>query len=79
MTLNMSQLRWRCRRGMKELDLMLMTFMDAGYIDLYDDEKKDFERLLECQDADLYEYLMGYSAPEDRELHHVIDKIRSTT
>jgi antitoxin CptB len=75
----MSQLRWRCRRGMKELDLMLMAFMDKGYCHLYDDEKKAFARLLECQDADLYEFLMGYSAPDDRELHHVIDKIRSAT
>jgi antitoxin CptB len=76
---DVARLRWRCRRGMKELDLMLLAFMDNAYGRLATGEKADFARLLEAEDAELFDYLMGYSTPRDKELCHVIDKIRSST
>ena len=44
------QLRWQCRRGMLELDLLFSRFLDIGYADLTDDERADFVRLLGYQD-----------------------------
>ena len=60
------RLRWRCRRGLLELDLWLQRFADAGLVDLSDEECGAFEALLEEADADLLAWLDGReTAPEN--------------
>ena len=75
----MSRLRWRCRRGMLELDLLLMTFMDKGYEQLDRAQRDRFRRLLDLPDQTLLESLMGDSAIEQKEFADVIERIRHTT
>lgn len=70
------RLRWRCRRGMLELDWLLQGFLDAGYAELGSAGQYAFEELLGLPDQDLLEYLMERHAPTDREWVHVIAKIR---
>ncbi len=53
------RLRWRCRRGLLELDLWLQRFADAGLVDLSDEECGAFEALLQEADADLLAWLEG--------------------
>lgn len=72
----LARLYWQCRRGMRELDLMLGDWFDAAAADLDGAERAAFGRLLEYPDALLLEYLMGRSLPSDRELADVVRRIR---
>ena len=63
-----AKLRWRCRRGMKELDLLLERFLARAFDELDDEQLDLLERLLESPDQDLLNWLSGGAAPEDEEL-----------
>ncbi len=76
----LDRLRWRCRRGMKELDLLLLGFIERADHDqgLNNDELQAFARLVEYPDDVLLDLLMGRRGVRDRTTAHIIDKIRST-
>ena len=76
MSEELSRLRWRCRRGMLELDLLLQPFLESGYGDLDETEQGLFLQLLELPDQDLFEQLMEIKEPEEKEISRVITKIR---
>lgn len=57
---------WRCRRGTRELDLVLGNFLNQGYSVLDKDDRTLFEAMLELQDTVLIEWLLYHQAPEDR-------------
>lgn len=69
------RLRWHCRRGMLELDHLLLTFLDRGYRALAGDDRARFVRLLECQDQDLSDWLMRRRAGDDPELQRIVDHV----
>ncbi|MFZ0219884.1 MAG: succinate dehydrogenase assembly factor 2 [Candidatus Aquirickettsiella sp.] len=54
------RLRWQCRRGMLELDLILQDFLDKKYLNLTPDDQTLFEQLLTYADQDLYCYLIKH-------------------
>ena len=56
---NKARIHWACRRGMRELDISIMPFFEHEYDSLSDDEKRIFIRLLECDDPDLFNWLMN--------------------
>jgi antitoxin CptB len=62
---------WRCRRGMKELDVLLERFARERYGAATPDEKRAFARLLDLPDPDLVDYFFGHVTPEEPELAHV--------
>lgn len=70
------RLRWQCRRGMLELDILLEEFLDHAYADLDEDGRAAFEDLLTYPDQLLYEYLMGQQVPTDQGIASVIRRIR---
>jgi len=70
------RLTWACRRGMRELDLLLAAFLERGYRHLSVTEQRIFEDLLECPDPLLYDYLMGRLPPADPITAHVIQQIQ---
>lgn len=72
----MHRLRWRCRRGMLELDALLQSFVEDGYRDLDPSERQAFFRLLERQDFELFEWLAGSGEPP-ADLRSVVEKLRS--
>lgn len=72
----MARLRWRCRRGMLELDLLLQGFLDNGYVELDEAQQNIFNRLLELPDQTLSEYLLGMHEIEEKEFIDVIERIR---
>jgi len=74
-----SRLKWGCRRGMLELDLMLAGFLDRHFNELTQEEINIFNDLLLYPDQTLYEYLMGRMIPTDGALAHVVDRIRCST
>jgi len=75
----LARLRWKCRRGMLELDLLFGEFLDHGYARLDGDEQQRFDDLLDYPDAVLLEWLMGRAQPADRDVVQLINKIRSST
>lgn len=72
----LNRLRWQCRRGMRELDLLLLQFLGSGYADLDDAAALAFNRLLDCPDALLLEWLLGRQLPSDKDVADVVQRIR---
>ena len=58
-------LHWRCRRGMKELDLVLQAWLDRRYAQASPAERTLFARFLELPDPQLACYLLGNEIPDD--------------
>jgi len=73
-----NRLGWQCRRGMRELDELLMCFLKRRYSSLDDVEQQTFELLLEYPDAVLLELLMGRMTPADRDVANIVQEIRNT-
>lgn len=72
----MNRLRWQCRRGMLELDLLLHRFLEAGYHGLDERGRADFVRLLGYPDPILQDWLIGGAVPADPALCRLIPVIR---
>ncbi|WP_076420326.1 MULTISPECIES: succinate dehydrogenase assembly factor 2 [Colwelliaceae] len=72
---NKPRLRWACRRGMLELDLLFLPFVDEAYDELCEEDKAIFERLLVCQDPELFAWFMGHEKCEDSELNSLVQLI----
>jgi antitoxin CptB len=73
-----AKLRWRCRRGMRELDALLLAFVDANATGLTEAEIVRFEAILELPDPTLHAYLLGRSAPADLATVALIERIRTS-
>jgi antitoxin CptB len=71
------KLQWRCRRGIKELDLLLQPFVSDHYLVLSESEKMLFEELLDYPDPFLYELLMGHCQSDNMEANYLAQKIRA--
>ncbi len=74
--ISMNRLRWMCRRGMLELDVILEKFLDQGYSDLSAAEKKIFIELLEMPDPVLYHWLIESKDPDEADWLQVLQKVR---
>ena len=72
---NKPRLRWACRRGMLELDVLFMPFVEEAYDLLSDKDKDIFERLLAEQDPELFAWFMGHKICEDEELNAMVQFI----
>ncbi len=59
----LDRIRWRCRRGLLELDLMLARFLERGYAGLAPVERDVFKGLLERSDNELWDLLSGKVDP----------------
>ncbi len=71
----LNQLRWRCRRGMRELDMLLCGHLDRHAATLIGAPLELFERLLACNDMDLYAWFTGREHAADLELAQLIAAI----
>ena len=70
------RLRWRCRRGLLELDVVLKNFLDQDYQTLAPAEQETFDKLLAVPDNILWAYLQGSENPPEKELRQIVSKIR---
>jgi antitoxin CptB len=73
---DVARLRWQCRRGMLELDLLLNCFLDSGFQRLDQQARVDFVRLLGYQDQIIYDWLLGQSVPAKAALRRLLAQIR---
>lgn len=74
---NYQRLRWRCRRGMRELDRILEAFLEREYAGLDAAQKLRFAEFLELPDPDLHAYLVGRAEPVDPELAQLLRRMRA--
>lgn len=72
---SLARLRWRCRRGMRELDVVLARYLERDYPDATTAERRAFEALLELQDPELFAALLGRGALADPDIVHVLQVI----
>ena len=71
-----AKIKWQCRRGMLELDLILSRFIDSELEKLSQNELDILEKVLAAPDPELYSWLLGESIPMDKELHHIVEYIQ---
>jgi antitoxin CptB len=71
----LGRLRWRCRRGMKELDSLLTAYLDRHFESASSGEQRGFHELLELQDPEIYDYCLGRRRPASADLAALIDRI----
>jgi antitoxin CptB len=70
------QLAWHCRRGMKELDLLLLGYLDERWATAATDERTAFEAFLELPDPVIAGYLLGGEQPTDEGTRGLVDALR---
>jgi antitoxin CptB len=61
-----SRLRWRCRRGTRELDAVLGAWLETRHATASAGLREDFDALLDCADPDLWDWLIGHAEPAER-------------
>jgi antitoxin CptB len=68
---------WHSRRGMLELDLALAPFAKEVYPNLNDEDKALYRKLLECEDTELFAWVLQRSVPEDTGLAKIMAQVVS--
>jgi antitoxin CptB len=61
----LGKLQWRCRRGMKELDFLLLRYLREHHLEAASDERAAFVEFLELPDPDIARYLLAGDVPSD--------------
>lgn len=72
-----ARIRFACRRGMLELDILLSRIVDAELDSMSLADLNTFECLLHYTDPDLYAYLMGQERPDSLEVAHLVQRFRT--
>jgi len=71
----LARLRWRCRRGMRELDVLLLRYLEREFQDATPASQAAFEALLSAQDPEIVDLLAGRIVPQDASLKDVIQRL----
>ena len=74
----LKKMRWRCRRGMRELDAILAAYIDRLQATPSTRKAQAFSKLLDCEDDQLWDWLSGRERCPDSQLGEIIDDVRST-
>lgn len=70
-----NRLWWHSRRGMLELDVLLLPFLEQAYSSLPEEDQQRYHKLLGCEDTDMFEWFMQRSEPEDPDLRRIVRMI----
>ena len=70
-----NRLYWHSRRGMLELDVLLIPFLENAYRDLPAEDQARYQKLINCEDTDMFAWFMQRSRPEDPDLQRIVDLI----
>lgn len=71
----LSRLKWRSRRGMRELDVLLQRYLEERYASAPEEEQQAFEALLELPDPELFAYIVKREQPSDPLLFNVVHRL----
>ncbi len=72
----LKRIRWRCRRGMRELDQLFDRYLARCWAAASEHERAVFLWLLDCEDDKLWRWFLGYEECPDVELASLIGRIR---
>ncbi|MEO0421658.1 MAG: succinate dehydrogenase assembly factor 2 [Pseudomonadota bacterium] len=75
---HLARLRWRCRRGMRELDVVLSRYLDQHYGAAPHAQQAAFESLLELSDPELFDLLRGRTEASDKDGEAIVAELRRT-
>lgn len=70
-----NRLFWHSRRGMLELDVLLLPFLKEVYRDLSAEDQARYQALLNCEDTDMFRWFMQKEEPSDPEIAHIVKMI----
>ena len=73
---DMDRLRWRCRRGLLELDIILAHFLDTGFGDLGAEDRRVFTELLGLADNDLWDLISRRQTAPDGAQERILELLR---
>ncbi|HXF07718.1 MAG TPA: succinate dehydrogenase assembly factor 2 [Candidatus Acidoferrales bacterium] len=74
---DLGRLRWRCRRGMKELDELLLAYLPV-HIDAPADDQAAFDALLDLPDPDLYRLVLASERSPEPAWERVLERLRQS-
>jgi antitoxin CptB len=74
---DIERVRWRCRRGLLELDIVLERFVETRYEGLDESQRAAFDALLDMPDTILWDMIAGRTPPLQREQNAVIGMINA--
>jgi antitoxin CptB len=74
----LGRLRWRCRRGMRELDVLLRRYVDERYGCASSEHQEAFRALLDAPDPLIHAYCLGLEAPPTPILASLIQRITAS-
>lgn len=66
---------WHSRRGMLEIDLVLLPFVENCYRQLSEEQQRDYKALLECEDTELFAWFLQRGVPEQAHLARMVARI----
>jgi len=72
-----SRLLWRCRRGTKEMDVLLQKYLEQEYDELSAEQQALFEQFLEEQDPDIYAWITGANSPGNNSYLPLIQQLQN--
>ena len=75
---SISKIRWQCRRGMRELDELLSSYLENKYQETSDKEKIAFNELLELSDPELVKLLLTPYQCDVPLINEMVGKIKKT-
>ncbi|HAY45092.1 MAG TPA: succinate dehydrogenase assembly factor 2 [Gammaproteobacteria bacterium] len=73
--LPVGKLRWRCRRGVRELDVLLTRFLDQTYDTLSNSQKLAFCSLLEVQDPIIMDWIFARSSSDEEDVQDIVKQL----
>ena len=71
----LARLRWRCRRGMLELDQLLLRWLDRDGPQASPEQLATFERLLNIEDDQLWRWCLRREQSQEKDLHDLVERI----
>ena len=75
MDIEHKRLYWHSRRGMLELDVLLLGFLEEAYADLDPVDQASYRKLLDCEDNVMFSWFMRQTRPEEPDLARIVDLI----
>jgi antitoxin CptB len=72
------RLQWRTRRGTRELDSLFGGWLEHSFPNADEAMQQAFEELLDVQDPDLWDWVMGHAMAPRADWQAIIDDIRAS-
>ena len=69
------RLLWRCRRGMKELDQLMLRYLETRWDDADPVDQQRFDDLLDCEDDQLWRWFLGREPIDNPEHRAIVQRI----